>query len=664
MKVLLIFPPQCRPLHPYLSLAVVKAELQRRGHECRILDLNLRFYEHILNRETLATVAAELRELVCDRDNNEVLEGRDALIHYRQATAVVRSEYLVEQIEPAVQVMRSGDFYDFGQFLWARKVIEESLDLYSSRFGLTEIGYSHLRMRYSTADPEQIMQAIEDCDENPFAETVNGWAIESIEDFEPDAVGISIAFDEQLIAAFTLAKGIREATTAPLFAGGSMVTRLRDQIGQAGQLSTLFDQYLPFESEAQFGDIVDRMAGREPEPHGDPRALLPDFSDFSLGRYYLPEVILPYIASRGCSFGRCVYCSHYMTYGRYAYGDAAQTAVHMQILSERYGSRHIHFVDEAMEPRFAADLSAALGELEVDLNWMVFARAHKQWTQGILENAAKAGCRRLIFGIDSATDRIQVLMGKNTNLSNASDILAWCANYKIAAQVNFIVGFPGETEEEAREIVNFVTANIDSLKTVGVSFAVSNFAMVSEAPWDKMAAKVDVDPARQFAIYHTFQPDSGLDMAEAATLAQEIQTEADRLTAASTRYPLLREMAFLYNAHYRGEEPVRTDSAPVATSGPVWLCHDLFALNRRITVAREQLTPAAEEYLSQWHRLASETSITSRGDGAFGYQVETYYSDRTFELPVVEAFLIGDLPVAEHEASDGRILSVLTEGAY
>ena len=49
MNILLIYPPQVRSFMPHLALPLVKQELTRRGHQCKILDFNLKFYLHALN---------------------------------------------------------------------------------------------------------------------------------------------------------------------------------------------------------------------------------------------------------------------------------------------------------------------------------------------------------------------------------------------------------------------------------------------------------------------------------------------------------------------------------------------------------------------------------------------------------------------------------------
>ena len=71
---------------------------------------------------------------------------------------------------------------------------------------------------------------------------------------------------------------------------------------------------------------------------------------------------------------------------------------------------------------------------------MVFGRLHKHWTPDVARRFAEAGCRRLIFGLDSGSARIQKAMGKNTDLDHAAQVLGWCADAGIAIQINLIVG--------------------------------------------------------------------------------------------------------------------------------------------------------------------------------------------------------------------------------
>lgn len=674
MRVLLFFPPQCRPLHPHLALPLIKTELQSRGHECKVVDLNIRFYQHVLTPSTLQQAEERIEALVARMDSMPSLQGSDAVRFARMSAALVRAPYLIEHVESAVHVLHSEEIYDYGKFLWSRKVIEESLELYSSAFGHADIGFSHLRMRYSTSNPEEIWTATSDPAENPFLEMLPQWADEEISSFRPDVIGMTFALDEQLIPGFTLARHLRENWKGLMVAGGTMVTRLRKELPVHPLFKGVFDHYLPWESECQFGDLVDSLAARSaaaPPPPAEQQApaslakssggkrqvphfttLCPDFSDLPLDSYLLPVRVLPFMSSRGCSYGRCVYCSHYKTYDRFVLGDPEVAAAQLQELSVRYGCKYFYFVDEAIEPKFGLSLVKELEKRSADIRWMVFGRFHQGWTSEVVNTLARGGCRRLIFGIDAATDRIQALMHKNTDLQHAEHILQSCASAGIAVQLNFITGFPGETEPESRAALEFLTRNHAWMSTLGSNAAFASFALVRDAPWDQMAITPIPDPAKSFAMYYAFRATAGLQMDAAYSMAQWLQTSADEVLGSSRRGPLIREFAFLYRDRFKDTLPQKTERAPEPSPIPTLLSHDLRKLFVSISKAMKALPVSVEEHVSTWWRLSTESNdIASAAAGdLFSFSVATRFTSNTFELPIVDAFV-----------SQGNILAVPLE---
>lgn len=641
VRLLLFFPPQCRPFHAHLSLPILKAEAERRGHACKIVDLNLRFYEHALSRDALQqaldSIGAELDEL----DALAELTGPGAVRLARIATAVIRSDYILEHLDEAKMVLKTAEeFYDYGRLQWSVRVLEDALELYSAAYGCIDIGLSQLRTRFATGSPAQLWQGSDMRSENPFVDLLAAWADEAIADFRPDVIGISIGLDEQLLPSFTLARHLRATWPGVLVAGGSMVTRLRDELPGDERFGALFDRYMPYEAERALGDLLDELAGRPPARAVSFSKLCPDFSDLPLDSYFLPVRVLPYQSSRGCSYGRCHYCSHYKTYDRFVLGDAADAAGHLKYLSERYGCRYYYFVDEELMPRFGLDLANAIRDADVDIRWMVFGRLHRLWTPEVARRFAEAGCRRLIFGLDAGSERIQQLMGKNTDLDYASQILRWCSDEGIALQINLITGFPGESEQEARESVDFIRRNRESLDTVGSNTAIANFALVRDAGWDQMALLPVVDPDRRFAMYYSYRlVGDGLGMHQTPALADGLQREADRTLDASRRWPALREFAFLYREHYGASQPPpRTRQEPYYGRRTHWFSHDIRLLLRKLSDARKDLPVVPLDHHSIWWQLSEHADVTSRQtESMHGYRLAALYDDSGFQLALAEA---------------------------
>ncbi len=652
MRLLLLFPPQCRPFHAHLSLPILKAEAERRGHSCRIVDLNLRFYQHVLTDATLRAAVGSISARVDELDARTELTGHDAVALARLAPALIRSDYVLDNLAAARNVLRDADeFYDYGRLQWAVRVLEDALELYSAAYGSTDIGLSQLRTRFATGSPAELWQGTELPAENPFIGLLADWVDEAIEDYRPDVIGISMGLDEQLLPGFTVARHLRATWDGILVAGGSMVTRLRDELPGDERFGTLFDKYLPYESEAALGDLLDQLEGRPPTPAVPFHKLCPDFSDLPLDDYFLPERVLPYQSSRGCSYGRCHYCSHFKTYDRFVLGDATAAAEHLKHLSERYACRTFYFVDEELMPRFGLDLADAIRNAGLDIRWMVFGRLHKHWTPQVAMRFAEAGCRRLIFGLDAGSDRIQKLMGKNTDLEHASQILEWCSAAGIAVQLNLIVGFPGETEEEARQSVEFIRRNRGSLDVLGSNAAVANFALVRDAGWDQMALMPVKEADRSFAMYYGYRTlNGGLAMSETPSLAYDLQCEADRTLEASRRWPALREFALLYRERYGATElPPKTKQAPRYGRRTHWFSHDLRDLLRQLTEARSRLSVVPLDHHSIWWRLGAESgAASSQTDQLHGYRLAAQYDDSGFQLALAEALDFGDeLPAPE-----------------
>ena len=652
MRLLLFFPPQCRPFHAHLSLPILKAEARRRGHECKIVDLNLRFYQEVLRSEVLEGAVSALVKTVDDLDSRLEVAGPDAVRLARAASALIRSDYVVSHVDEAREVFRGEAFYDYGRLQWAVRLLEEALELYSCAYGFTDIGLSQLRTRFATGSAADLWAATTAASENPFLETLAAWADEEIAAYRPDVVGISMGLDEQLLPGFTLARHLRRNWDGVLVAGGSMVTRLRDELPRDERFSGLFDHYLPYESEGALGVLLDTLDKRKAAPPAPFSQLLPDFDDLPLDDYLLPERVLPYQSSRGCSYARCHYCSHYKTYDRFVLGNAASSAAHLVALSERYGCRFYYFVDEEMMPRFGLDLADELEKAGADIRWMVFGRLHRHWTPEVARRFAAAGCRRLIFGLDSGSARIQQQMGKNTDLDHAAETLSWCAQEGIAVQVNLITGFPGETEDEARESLEFVRRHRAALATLGSNTAIANFALVRDAGWDAMPVVPVREARRDFAMYYSYRTASGLTMDQTPALADELQRSADRILDASRRWPALREFAFLYRERYGPSAvPPKSRSAPSGRGRTHWFSHDIRGLLLRMTEARNRLPVAPMDHLSVWWRLATEAEVSSRRtDTLNGYRALPQFDEVGFQLALAGVGGAVD-PVGERDAA-------------
>jgi hypothetical protein len=628
---------------PHLALPLVKQELTRRGHSCKIVDYNLKFYLHVLKKTTLELAQQKLQQAVDDFKQQSAFTNEEIVLFARKSAALIRSQYIIDNIELALRIFNTEDFYDFGKYKFSLKILEEALELFSANYGFTDIGISRFRMRHGVSSSCEILEACENVAENPFIEMFPEWIDEEIRTFKPNAIAITFSMDEQLIPGFTLASYLRKTWNGLMVAGGGMVTRLKNELPSHPVFSKIFDSYFPFANAAKFCDLLDAMDQkpfRMPDKFSE---LCPDFSDLPLDDYLAPDRLLPFELSIGCSYAKCFYCNHYKTYGDYRYGDAKAAASHLKELAEKYNSKHFYFVDEDLVPKFGEDLAVALNELNVNINWMIFGRMHKAWKEETFEKLSRGGCKRLIWGLDSVTDRIQAAMNKFTDLSYAEDLLQWSSKNGITNSLNFIVGYPTETKEEASTIVDFLKRNKPSLMNVGSAIAVSNFMLVKDAAWEKMEVLPRKKEAEDFAVYYEFDVKEGLSMQETPAFAQGIQDIGVDILSVGKFNPALRELALLYCSKYDDiyKIPVTEIYGNTDCIKTYYLPMNLEALFTQIHERIAELPFTSEQFRSSWWRLATEKTLSMDALGdIYGYRLNHNYNEVCYQLPILTEVII------------------------
>ncbi len=549
MTTLLVFPPASDPAHPPLGIASLAGFLRARGEPVDLLDLNVLAYHHLLSAESLGRAAARIDRRLAELEARDSLVGGEAGEYRLLAESRLSADYLAAQVPAALDALRDPATYRHrGLYGEAAALVRRGMELVSAAHYPVRWyprGFSMSRVPTRSAD---VLAATEDRRENlflPFFEQYLDSRAEALAAAAPERVGISINYYCQVIPGLTLAALLRRRLpAAEIVVGGGLVGFFEGRWAALAPFADRVDAWVPYEGEIPLGDLVAarrrgddpatvpgilRFSGPQPVwnppgPPPDPRTLPPpSFDGLPLAAYLSPEPVLPLLASRGCYWSRCAFCSHYHLFrGRFRPKGADQVRREMDHLAGRHGCRTFFLTDEAVPPATARRLAAVLASRQRPYRWFGESRFERALDDDVLGELAAGGCRMLMFGLESAVPRVLARMDKGVDPERAAAVLAACARHGIRAFVMFFVGFPGETRSEAQATLDFVAARGDDVTHV----AFSNFILEQHSPVHRDPERYGIEEVLPYRdedlkIYSEYRVREGLSAAEAVAFLEE-----------------------------------------------------------------------------------------------------------------------------------------------
>lgn len=514
MKCLLIFPPQSMPENPHLSTALLKSVLCKNNYQAEQLDLNLKFYNYVLNYDYVKNT---LDSLLGDYDKNseEFFNMLDETKNLEDYPEDVQNKYLkyqkIQEIDRQQAYEHANNLENYINIIKSGQKEFEKKEIMLARVNLWNVlGYIFLpyfdakvishKYFYFIRNFEQLKDFLDET-KNIFCKFYEKIVPEIINK-NPDYIGISIAAQSQMLPGLTLAWMLKQKTRAHIGLGGSYISRIRDVLKNKPEFFELFaDSVIYEEGETPILELMKHLEGKidiEKVPNliylKDGKVQInektqtmplndipdPDFSDLPLDLYYTSEIVAPMLAERGCYWSKCTFCDVCYTGNRYDFKNPEKVISGLKELQEKYGFSKVFFVCEAMSPAYLRKLSNEIIKSGLKIEFIIYARIEKEFNEELLTLAKKAGAVEIMWGVESVNERILDLMNKTkfTDLNERLNILKTAHNAGIGNTCFFIIGFPSETREEAENTLNFVREN----KKYITSPLVSNFNVREHSP--------------------------------------------------------------------------------------------------------------------------------------------------------------------------------------
>lgn len=509
LRVNLLFCPFVNPVSPPLGISILKSFLEKNGNpDVRCIDLNLEWHDKIANED--ATGYEALGEAL--RKGKELFKNPDGSFfnvdHYREISSCMVDE------------MREST-YD-GQFSLCREALKDDI-------------LSFLKPR----------------------------ALEG----NPDVIGFSVLFFEQMLCSLALAKEIKKENPDMIivFGGAGLLSSGKDAI-QSPYVDFVvwdvgeapFNQLLNFIKKGRFNEKIPGLEYKkggiskknEPIASNLNHAAYADFSNFDLNAYYTGEICVPLLSSKGCYWAKCTFCEEAMVN---IYVEAEISRVVDEIEHHRkMGIKYFQFIDEMIPSDRLRLLSKEVIRRDLGVYFYANLRPTADFDQETLDVMFQAGFRYVIWGVESCNRRVLKMVKKGTSVKSIRNTLQYATRAGIRNHVFMFVGFPSETPDELFETMHFFYENQKNIHQIhsGAYVLCENTEIFN----DPETFDIEVECIGKNPTIYVAKHKKGTSGEKAEALATYYQTTFLNKFTLSRSFGNLRDHALLFYANMPLEE--------------------------------------------------------------------------------------------------------------
>ena len=539
MKFLFASVPQWFPASPYLAGALLTGQLKRAGFDAASHDFNIGFFRDVLRGERVSA-ALEAARAFLRAPEIPAPAGMPALEEKCARTAALRAEAIesffrkddgsavetAAQIDDAVRVLCTEElFYDPERLFWAKDVINRALRILSLPYLPSRIQIDNYIanpvMTYDFGDVDFQCRSPEMNLFLPyFEETL------SQTDFSGYGfIGLSITDLSQIVPGLTLARLLKEKTSARICLGGNYIFKISADLKRLPKVFTDYCDYLLIgDGERTVVELAEYLTGRraredvhsmvymdeggeiretEPAPRLDLDAVAyPDFEGYDFSQYLSPETVIPVQLGKGCYWGKCTFCDFYTGQQPFDMKSVVRAADEVQALSEKYRTPFFNFVDEAVPPAFYSAFADEILRRGLKIYFYSFARLERAFSAPVLQKLYRAGARFFMWGYEAASERVMRLINKGIDLGQRRRILRDSADAGLWNLCTFLLCYPSETPEELQQTIDVIyDAELVDTSTPS-NFALKKNAILKDRAEE--AAITDFQPNGELHISYKF----------------------------------------------------------------------------------------------------------------------------------------------------------------
>ena len=230
-------------------------------------------------------------------------------------------------------------------------------------------------------------KSMEDIDASDFGVWTRAYVRQLLDKHRPKAVGISVFTYISNLAAYYLARVIRELAPAGtrIIIGGfgassqlqfpeALGAPVRPSLAETMRDQGIIDTYILGDGERAILEFMENLDMAHPERLHKITNFddipSPDYSDLDIGSYqFKNNLTLPVTGSKGC-VRRCTFCDIPDLFGKYVQRDGVDMANECIYLYDKYGAKTLYLTDSLVNGSMKAfmDFISTLAELKAKRN--------------------------------------------------------------------------------------------------------------------------------------------------------------------------------------------------------------------------------------------------------------------------------------------------------
>lgn len=575
--IILLYPPPSDPTQSYSSLPTLTGFLRSKEFTVIQRDLGIELLDELLTQRMLmkACQSAAVRARETDLSTND-----EYLARFYKLIGI--SDYIIKHIDEAKHLMRDKDqFYNIECYQWAVRLIKLACDLVSLPYHPTILRPSDYETNYEPTF-KGFHEATTRRIDNLFFDLFDQKIIPQIVKLKPLLIGISVTYHYQIIPAFTLSRLLKIAAPGiHISVGGAIIQHMEKALLNDPTCFLYADSFCIGEGETALLTLARNLStSDEPKPvpnmimnidglpdahnlrhYEDVNSLpCPDFEGLKLERYLSPEPVLLLSSARGCYYGKCAFCDVSKNTKRVHRKMRKEHLVtNVQNLYQRYGAKRFFFCDDAMPPANMRWISELVRDTLHDVKWGAEARFEKIFTPDFVSTLNAGGCRFLVFGLESASQRVLNAMNKGNSIENDIAVLHSCSENGIYVNLQTFIGFPTETPMDAWKTINFLIDNERSIACYGLG----SFLLERDTPVYRMPKQYGISSISirndAFGDYLDYVPLTGMTMEDTERELKLAQEKLRPMFASRTTFlaGVSGAHSLLYFSHYGYDELYR-----------------------------------------------------------------------------------------------------------